>query len=471
MALDIPLPAPPPGGFYGGANAANQLARQFMENQFYPQAQQAEIASRSTYAKYLPAQILGQVLSNPLSWQTLPKEQLQNLVNQYSNAITNPPSLNQLTSQPSMGGGLISMLMDKLGSLGNQQNISQQGNALNQPPSSMSPTQQVVLQKSGTNDQVQPDYTKTSSQDNLASSQISRLAPNIKMPGSFGGINPATVNQAAQKALETTATGEAKAQIQQWKGIQDDANEEAKRAQNNINYLSEVKNLYPRLKSYEKGPLVFGRLPAMSNAATQIDAAANALADSVARAQQQGHITQMDRATYSGMKPSRAMPEESFNNTVNFNEAMNRRILERPAFNNAAQQYNLNPTQAQAVWSYYASQRPFYDSKNDKINENNLGSWEEFLTPKNVAAALSPKVQKMIQEGKRPEISNLPKSDKKEIENTAKQFKSNVSVQGEKSLARGLQLPKFDTKEEFQKWFSDQPTITQEAVRRHLRGS
>lgn len=404
---------------------ANALTKGQLENQYYAPLSQANIASKSTYARYLPAQILGQVLSNPLTWQTMPKEQLQNLTQQYSNAISNPPSLEKLANQPTTGHGLLDILFNKLNSPKEQQSIPISQNQINQQHYQI---QNPEIGKNITS--MNPSYDVASPQGNLPSSTISRVAPNVKLPNAFGGINPITAQQAQAKALETTATGEAKAQTAQWKEIQDSTNNESQGAQNNLNYLDELKNLYPKLKYYEKGP-VFGKLPAVTNVSSQIDVASNGLANAVARAQQQGHITQNDRASYSGMKPSRGMNEEAFNNLVNFNEGMNKRILERPAFNNAAQQFNLNPTQAQAVWSYYASEKPFYDSKNNKINNENLGTWEEFLSPQRISEALSPRVQKSISMGKKPEMESMPKTVKEAIKKSADEFKNvTIKMQG-----------------------------------------
>src|SRR5690348_7440573 len=89
MALDIPLPAPPPGGFYGGMTAANKLARQFMENQYYGPNIESEMGYRNALAK-------GQNIKN----QYLPQKlQLANAFQQLQNQFYAPNIQSEIASR------------------------------------------------------------------------------------------------------------------------------------------------------------------------------------------------------------------------------------------------------------------------------------------------------------------------------------------------------------------------------------
>jgi len=102
MALNIPLPEAPPGGFYGGARAANQLARNFMENQFYPQSQQAEIASKLAYANLMGPQFLSKLMGHEDILANMTPEQRVQALQLVTNAgMGQGTGVNALSNQPS----------------------------------------------------------------------------------------------------------------------------------------------------------------------------------------------------------------------------------------------------------------------------------------------------------------------------------------------------------------------------------
>lgn len=394
MAFNLPLPkvvadVGPGGGIPSAINALNAIQKQGLENSYYGPTAQANIASKNTYARYLPAQILGQVLSNPLVWQTMPKEQLQALSNQYTNALTNPPSVESLGGRPTSNGLLsrfVNWLDNKQGGQGAQNPLAQSAMPAQQ-------NQKPIASDAMVNDiAMNGNNGYNNNQQKLPNTTINGLAPSNTLPGAQGGINPASVAGAQVKGLETTATSEASAQTQQWTDIIKRDSQLANGAQQNLNYLDKISLVQPKLGKYEKGPL-WGRLPAASEAAYEFDTSANALANSVAQANEKGHITDAARDTYSGIKPNRQNPDVSFKHMVDFNKGMNRRLLELPAFNNAVKKLGLDPNQAQAIWTYYSNERPFYDPKTNKIPAKNLGTWEDFLTPQKIAQALSPRAQ------------------------------------------------------------------------------
>lgn len=446
--MAIPLPkvvydVEPGGGIVTGMRGANALTKSNLENMYYGPTQEANIASKNTYARYLPAQILGQVLANPLAWQTMDKNVLKQLTNQYASALANPPSIESLSNTKNMKFGLLGMLGDIFSNLkkGNQnalktipqENQQQQQNAFTNTPNSgefgannkMS-DDEVSKFVANLQDQQQQNQQPTSS---FPTSTINRAsdAPGNKMPGSFGGENPAAIQSAKTKAIETTATTEAQKQADASAKLEEQANEAASAADNNLNLLDKLKSTATKLKWYEKGP-IFGKLPGVTTEASDFDKAQSALADSVARAQQTGHITGIDRSTYNSMKPERSQPGEALKHQIDFNEGMNLRIKTKPAFLLKAAELGLNPTQKEAVWNYFIRSRPFYNSKSNTINHKNIDSWENFLTPQKIAEALNPSARPKSQSAKtnvvevRTPDGNIWPIDKKHLKKVLKDY-------------------------------------------------
>lgn len=138
MALNIPLPEAPPGGFFGGARAANAFAQQLNELQkgraqakYAPYTEYSNALSKMAYANMLPYQIQSTIMSNPMIWQAFKDkpEALQAMMNNFAQSI---PKGNQAGGGINMpppgqgsGGNLLSMLMDKLSGGGQQQNAPQ----------------------------------------------------------------------------------------------------------------------------------------------------------------------------------------------------------------------------------------------------------------------------------------------------------------------------------------------------------
>ncbi|HLX54285.1 MAG TPA: hypothetical protein VKR58_10105, partial [Aquella sp.] len=335
-----------------------------------------------------------QALSNPVLWAAAAnnpamQQQLIGLMSKMPGTASG--QTNNLPSPPAQGGignSLLGMLVNKI--TGNSSSPNPINNSLaNSPSVSQMPATNAMNQTTGpSTPAVNP--TPSTQPNTIPDSTIQRTAAGNPL----NGVNPVTISNAQAAALNATATNEAQNQQSQWKERQDLGNNAATSAQNNINYLNKLKSSYPNLGWYERG-YPFGAFPGVTQAANDVDTASSAMADSVARANQEGHITNSDRNIYSTMKPSRTQSTGGFNDAVTFNMGMNQRLLEVPQFNIAAQNAGLTPSQAQAVWTYYSRKEPFYDSKKNEIINDNLGKWEDYLTPDKVKEALSPKQQKL----------------------------------------------------------------------------
>ncbi len=133
MALNIPSVPYEPSPILSAMGRQNALTKSALENQYYGPAQQADIASKTTYARYLPAQIQAEVLANPNAWAVMGKPQLESLGQQFSNNITNPPSVQSLSGGIPPGNGLLSLLFNKFMN-GNQGQGQAQGNPMQGSP-------------------------------------------------------------------------------------------------------------------------------------------------------------------------------------------------------------------------------------------------------------------------------------------------------------------------------------------------
>lgn len=402
----IPLPkivadVGPGGGVTTAVKAANELDKQNIENriklieeQYAPYNKYADALSKVAYAKIAGPQTLATILSSPAAVSRMSPETYNALANLAQKGLTsvgdvNVPTPNQMRAHPSSP---LSYAINAIRDLfqGNQP-TSKKPMIPSNLPQSMAETTPSTGSQNGAFLNGQSDVSPSSSV--VPSSTIGRVAQSFKTPGTYGGINPSSVNQAQTDALKTTATSEAAAQSDLWKKKYETLGERAEGAQNNINLVDKFSEAYDKLGKYERGPNV-SKIPAQTAAATDAETTANALADAVARAQQQGHITQADRATYQGMKPGRFMLPESKKHAVNFLKGMNERELEFLPFYTKMQELGLNPQQADVVKNYYINQRPFYNPKAGEINEKNLNTWEDFLEPEKLSEAFSPRLQK-----------------------------------------------------------------------------
>jgi len=152
---------------------------------------------------------------------------------------------------------------------------------------------------------------------------------------------------------------------------------------------------------------------------------------------------------------------------VEYEKSLNDRLQEYPAFSQRAQLAGLTPAQADAVWIRYANERPFYDIKNKKILSDNMGTWENYLTPDSIQQTFSPSYRKQMQKYQSNMAGGNTDQDKK-IQDSYLQ-KPGIS-HGSKMLSKNLELPQFNSKEEFLSWYKQQPKVVQDAVKLRLGG-
>jgi hypothetical protein len=384
-----------PGGRYiSTMNALNDTYKSSAEAKYAPYQAYGNAALVNQQAKWLPYQYQMQALSNPVLWMaaqnnpTLRDQLTKMMGNPMQDQGTTGSNFNMPEPNQNPLSNLVRNIKGAFGLNGGSNPLSNMTSA--SQPGTASPTNALNAATSSQPASVSPDASLsdiTGQQGKgLPSTTVGRAGANDPL----AGVNDLSVAEANKAALNTTATGEASSQNEQWKIAEDNATNGATNGLNNVNLINKLNKAYEDLNPFEKGP-GFGSGPHISTAAQVTDATAQALADSVARMQQDGHITMQDRNIYESMKPNRGMSDDAFKQSSDFMKGMSDRVQEEPAFLAAARKAGLTPTQSKIVWNYYGNKKPFYNSNKSEINRNNLGRWEDFLTPKKVKEALSPK--------------------------------------------------------------------------------
>lgn len=348
---------------------------------------------------------LAAIATNPQLWGLMSKEQQQNISNLIGNMMPNGGQM------PGQNQGILSSLLGNI--FGGQ----------SQGAPSLPSGQPSSMGQAATPSQGAPSYPQQeqSYPGNVPQTDFNRNAQGFVIPGTTGPANPMGIATAAQKGYETSATTQAAGQTEQWNQMikeGKDAGQAAASIQANLDKVYEgFKNLEPA----EKGP-GFGRVVALSTAAQDVDQGSTAIADSLAAAQQSGHITQADRQVYGGMKPGRYSTDENMSHQREFISGVNLRLNQITPFTIASRKVGLAPEEATAVWQYYVSKTPIYNNKTHKLNPK-IMDWESFLTPKKINEALHPSFRESDEKNGISNSGNvaniLNKSDKTKKEGIA----------------------------------------------------
>lgn len=469
MALPLPKVVPdtqPGGNLITAMSGMNALTQSNLENQikrvqaqYAPYTTYADAASKLAYAQFVGPQAIANILSNPASRGMFTPEQYNQLVNAFSSQVKNPGMtmanlpvpqqevspfkklLNFLTgTQPS------TQTSNPFSTQQIQGNVSQQQqpNALSQSVPFQS--QQIISNPlAGTS----PTYER-------ASSQLT--------PGTYGAASPSAITQAGEAGLKAQTEAEAKAITDQWQKRQDDILDQASGSIEMENQLDRLSQLRGELSKAEKGfPL--GYFPGISSAAQESGLVENNLIAARLKAWQSSRITNMDIGFGKGMKPGRWMNDESFQNEVNYERALAKRLQENSVFLNSAQKLGLSPSQADSIWIRYANEKPFFNPKTKQPIDENFDTWEQYLTPDSLKQTFSPSYRKQMNEYRNNMSGFNPKEDKK-IQQKYNDFPN--KTRGAHILSKSMNLPDFKNKEDFLNWYNKQDEFVKHAVRIRL---
>lgn len=345
---------------------------------------------------------LATIASNPLLWSIMSEDQQR----QISNMIGNMVNQSGYGQQTGGGGGFLSNAASAIS------NLFGGGNGQGGQAQSMTPEGQPTNQQLQPTNNQPPINTGGSPIPNargtdLSPTNFNQQAGKYNLPGTTGSVNPLGVAKAQQAGLETTATTEASGVTDKWNTRLAQGKNGADQATNIQNNLDKVMAAFPKLEKAEKGP-AGGRFVALSTAAQDVDQGSMAIADSLAAAQQSGHITQADRQIYGGMKPGRYSTDENMAHQSQFITGLNMRLNQYTPFMIMARSKGLSPEMADAAWQYYVSKTPIYDTKTQKANPK-IMDWEDYLESQKLLEALSPRARKAAEKealNNAPAVSN-----------------------------------------------------------------
>lgn len=416
--MSLPLPkvvydVGPGGGVVTGMRGANALTASGLENQikqsdaqYAPYTNYANALSHLAYAQTAPANAIAQILSGPAAanmsaerYQQLAQQAQTSLGNVNTNFVPRPG-----TRQEGVGHNLLRTLFDKIipgnnifsQGGGNNNSAGGSDNPMNYPQTRTDFTPVDPLGSGQTNSP--PPNSPPQNSPTIGQGRYGNKASGLNLPGTMGGNTPSAAAKTQEAVLNAGATGEATSQVQQQDAMEKSDAAASSGAVEMINQISKLKDARSRLGWYEKGyPL--GKGPGVTSPAQEFDQAKENIANTIAKAEQTGHINVGDREIANSMKPGRDINDEAFNHLIDYAEGASHRISEKPAFDRAMAASGYAPAETQTLWSYYGLRKPFFNSKEHKQDEDNLNSWEDFYkgkNNKNREAAFSPSAQKAI---------------------------------------------------------------------------
>ncbi|MDP4145632.1 MAG: hypothetical protein Q8936_14290 [Bacillota bacterium] len=481
MALNIPLPkvlydVEAGGPVTTSARGMNALRNARLENEikqseaeYAPWTNYANAASKLAYSQFVGPQAIASILADPKIRGLLSEEQYKNLSNAVTSQLNNP--VNALSGMPTPQGGgnnsLLGKLFNKLGIGQTQQ--SQPQNAMQQLPGTGEATQEQVNYLADNGQQafnqrygippLQPGESyvypgtsaapKPSGPLSATSPSYSRAATNLP-GGAVGAANPTAITAAGEAGLKTQSEAEAKAITKQWQDRQDDVRDQVSGAQEMERQLDRLVEARARLNPLlETGPLA-GRVPGFSSAAQESDTAESNLVAARLKAWQTSRITNMDIGFGKTLKPGRYMNEDAFNNEVNYEKGLSQRLQEYPAFAQISQKLGLTPAESDAIWARYANEKPYFDPKSHKILSNNLGTWEQYLTPGSIQETFSPSFKKQMDQYRKNMAGGDPKEDKKILNETSKQQLPENKLQNKNEIVQMEGIDPID--KQIKKW-------------------
>ncbi len=398
MAFDLPLPkvvadVEAGGPYVTAARGLNKLRKEELENQFYPEHMRAENASKNAYAKFVGPQMIAQILGGAAAGNLSPEE-YQKYVKQMTGMLQ-PDQQNNASQAPqqsnSLAGRAWNLLMDKVNPPTNKQQPLAQS-SLPQPSSS----NPFASTGSGTMLSEPPEYEDL----RRKAEQGGRPSASSPVPINNGNVpsnRPKTMNELRLEQRKNSKVEE-KNEVRkndifqkQWDKSLEKDNEEAAVAQSMEDQLDNFNSAYDKTSEWEKGP-VLGRNPIKFSDEAQIaNSASSDLMTTMARLKNSGHITNRDFEYVKPIKPSLNMGDKARKDLSLYIKGAINRSYEKPQFSNAAKQLGLDAHQSNILWSKYINSRPFYDPKTRKLNQDNIGTWGDFLTPQYVNSVISPK--------------------------------------------------------------------------------
>jgi len=461
-----PFSQQPGGGLVTAMQGMNALSRSNLENQiksaeaqYAPWTQYANALSKIAYSQFVGPQTLAALVNDPKIRGMLTEDQYKNFLNQFSNQLGSGNAISQVPvpNQPSSSGSILGNIFSRLFGSSNvpsMQNLPRPTNNFVSPQMTSNAPQ--TTGDYGLINKASPEFVQSiidHGNQGLNQNQpaptvpvlpsVSQVGTNLsgtsplyaressKLPkGVMAAENPSAITAAGEAALKTGSETQAKLIQDQWKAREDEIRDQMSGAQEMERQLNRLSFLRDKLSLWEKGPGL-GSLPGISDAAQEYDTVTNNLVAAKLKAWQSSRITNMDIGFGQTLKPSRYMGDTAFQHEKNYELGLSSRLQESAEFNDMAKRIGLTPNQADAIWTRYANEMPFYDPKTGKVLDKNLGMWEQYLTPKNIQETFSPSYRKKMNEYRKNMAGGNPKEDKKIVEN----YNEGKKAQNENSVA------------------------------------
>lgn len=165
---------------------------------------------------------------------------------------------------------------------------------------------------------------------------------------------------------------------------------------------------------------VGGRVPAITNAAMDMEAASNSMAGINAQLFQGGNaVHQSDIELAQMSKANRAQNKDVSFDLAQGTIAKNDRMKEKQQFYATGTQLKLKPEIMDAMWNKYETDRPYFNTDTHMPNDAYKGTWRDYLNPEAVNEFLQGK-DYMFPNQKVLENSNWKPKDLTQIKTWAK---------------------------------------------------
>lgn len=371
-----------------------------IQNQYAPRQAEADIGSKESLNAWRPAQTIASFLQSPAA-SNLTKDQYNALKDQFNNAMQRAQSYtpNQPQQSNPMGNGLLGAIVNYYkGKIPGQNSLTQPApqpamtsNALNQtmpvPTGSDNKsfnslgTPLPQVDNNGNPINTSPPQPLSQTYTSSGMPQQTPQDPNAPM----GGNNPMTQSEAQAAAIKTGATTFSANEANEWNATHKENKSEAKTAIEQLNNLKSMEDANKNLRWFEQGPFR-GNLKAITQSAGTFDTFAKNAGTDLAQSKNKGQITDIQFATGDKLKPNREMPAETRLRSINFWKGFYNRDLERTGFYNEAYKSGLKTWQADELWLKYQEGRPFYNEKTGEMENDNLNTAGDYLTPKMISS-------------------------------------------------------------------------------------
>ncbi len=357
---------------------------------------EADIASKTSYAKYLPYQQLATALSNPLVLAKMTPEQRTKMLTTLSE-IPTTFSGQQINSTPkNQNPGLWDSLKSSLGfgdPVSSPEISNQSPPVQNQIDSYLgqNPLAASELQNSGQTVVGAPMTTSSpAAMPNQITPSVSGFPGSIIPPTGDAAVDaylsqkyPSTERKIAVDAATAGAKGkasaEAKNNVKNLQKLIDGADESTSKA------IKLEQNLDAFIGKYDKATLVgpaLGKFSALGNDAATARNISTQLQTDVASDLFGSRITNYKEQLGANLKPNTEMSSKAVHDIYDRMKAGTSRVKEYQSFVDYANDMGVPANKIKKFWNDYNIEKPFYSVKQEKLIPENIGQFKEFIDRK-----------------------------------------------------------------------------------------